>query len=84
MSNTSEYVVMQVSANRGYAADQVESRMTLADLLVEVENAIGDFGEDAIVVTQDRDNRYGAAWGKISTYGGVFEATDDGEGEEDY
>lgn len=73
------FAVMNVSANRGYAADQVESRMTLGALLEEIENAIGMFGEDAIVVTRDRDNRYGASWGKLSTYDGLFDYNEDEE-----
>ncbi|QDK02562.1 hypothetical protein PP304_gp123 [Gordonia phage Phendrix] len=75
------YAILNVSANRGYAADQAESRMTLGDLLAAVENAIGDFGEDAIVVTHDKDNRYGASWGKISAYETFAFGDDD---EEDY
>ena len=77
------YVTMNVTNNQGYGPDQVETRMTLADLLVEVENAIGDFGEDAIVVTHESGNRYGASWGKVSTYN-TFQQAEDNEDEGDY
>lgn len=67
MSNPKR-VILAVDNNRGYGPEQVPTSMTLADLLALVETAIDEHGEDALVVTKDSGNRYGANWGAVSSY----------------
>lgn len=67
-------VVLSVVNNRGYAADQVETQMTLGELLAVVEDAITEHGEDAIIVTKDEGNHYGAQWGALSPWTAIEEA----------
>lgn len=78
---TAEQVLLAVDNNRGYAPDQITDSMTLRDLLNAVEQAIADFGEDAMVVTLDGGNRYGANFGAISIYADTFTAVET-EGED--
>ena len=58
-------VILEVTNNQGYAADQVPTSVTLGDLLEEIQHAIELHGEDAVVCTQDTGNRYGANFGAI-------------------
>ena len=82
-TTTARRVVLAVDNNQGYAADQVETRMTLGDLLATIEQAVADFGEDALVVTRDTGNRYGANWGRLDQWAEVADADDeDGDSDE--
>lgn len=74
-------VLLRHEGNLGYGSDQIETNMTLNELLEAVQDAIAEWGEDAIVVTHQTNNRYGANYGAISswaTFGGA-----DPEDEED-
>ena len=58
-------VIMNITPNAGYAADQVVARsITLADLLEAVQEMIEIVGEDAVIATHE-GARYGATWGYI-------------------
>lgn len=72
MSENPTTVILSVDNCKGYAADQVESTMTLRDLLAAVEDAITEFGEDAIIATKDTGNRYGAQFGRLDQWGDLF------------
>ncbi|UXE04394.1 hypothetical protein SEA_FUNSIZED_23 [Mycobacterium phage Funsized] len=72
MSDTEPTVVMSLDNNQGYGPDQVNTEMTLRDLLHAVEDAIAEHGLDARVVTKDSGNRYGARWGRIDADGDLF------------
>lgn len=67
-------ITMNIHANRGYSAEQIDGAMRLGDILAAVEEAITEWGEDALVVTHDTDNRYGANYGALGNYGMLFEA----------
>lgn len=69
-------VLMSISAAQGYAPDQISDTMTLGDLLAAVQAAAEEFGEEALVVTIDANNRYGAGFGGISQWGDTFTAAD--------
>jgi hypothetical protein len=58
-------VILPISDNEGYAPDQIRTGITLLELLEAVEEAIAEFGEEAVVVTLDRDNRFGAGFGRL-------------------
>lgn len=72
-------VRMHYEGNLGYAADQMDTLMTLAELLEAVQGAITDWGPDATVVAYQRNNGYGANYGTLSQYG-TFDKVD---GEDD-
>ena len=74
-------VKLNHQGNLGYSADQIESRLTLAELLEQVQDAILEWGEDAEVVTLQTNNGRGANFGRLNGGYGMFEADDD---EEDY
>lgn len=74
-------VRMNHAGNRGYAADQIEGAMTLADLLAAVEEAIIEWGEDAEVVTFQTNNGHGANFGHLHEFD-LFEAADDDDDED--
>lgn len=58
-------VITGVNPNEGYSPDQVRTTLTLGELLEQVQYAIQDYGEDAVIVT-DNGQRYGAQWGSLS------------------
>lgn len=72
-------VRMHHEGNLGYAADQVDTSMTLAELLEAVQEAITEWGPEATVVAYQRNNHYGANYGTLSQYG-LFDQVD---GEDD-
>ena len=74
-------ISMNIESNLGYSADQIESPMNLGDLLEAVEMAIEEWGEDAVVVIHQMNNRYGANFGQIASHD-VFDASDDDEDDE--
>ncbi|WP_109210591.1 MULTISPECIES: hypothetical protein [Microbacterium] len=80
-STDTDRVLLAVESNRGYAPDQITDSMTLRDLLNAVEQAIEEYGEDAMVVTHDGGNRYGANYGAISIYADTFTAVETDEDE---
>lgn len=71
--------ILEISSNEGYSADQVPTALTLGQLMDLLDEAIESYGEDAIIVTRDAGNRYGARWGKI--YADPIETQDDREEE---
>lgn len=58
--------ILSIRDNEGYTAEQVDGRLTLGQLLREVEIAIDDLGEDTEIVTFNLNNPGGASWGKLS------------------
>lgn len=78
-------VLLSVSNNEGYAADQIDNSMTLRDLYQAIEEAMETYGEDCMIVTKDTGNRYGANFGKIDIYEDTFRSVhgDDDEDEDD-
>lgn len=64
MTDTAARVLMSISDNQGYAPDQINSTISLGDLLEQVEQAVKVFGEDALVVLAN-GQRYGAGYGAI-------------------
>lgn len=76
-------LILPVSNNEGYGAYQVYTTTTLAELLEAVEIAIDLYGNDAIIVTKDIGNRYGAQYGGLSLrLDDIYEADPD-EDEDD-
>ena len=47
-------VLMAHQGNLGYGAEQVQTGVTLADLLEQVQDAITEWGDDALVVMRAR------------------------------
>ena len=75
-------IKMNVNGNQGYGPDQIESPISLGDLLEQVQEAIMEWGEDAEVVLHQVNNRYGANYGNLVEGFDLFEsADDDDEGE---
>lgn len=68
-----QHILMNVSTNRGYSADQVlKDSITLGDLLQRVQEAVDNFGEDVKVVLHNGDS-YGAAYGVLTEWVDTFE-----------
>lgn len=74
-------VLLNISDNEGYAPNQIDDSVTLGDFLELVKEAIEEFGEDAMIVLSN-GQRYGAGFGKLSTYGDLFESTTRDEDED--
>lgn len=72
-------VKLQHTGNQGYAPSQIRTRMTLGDLLSQLEEAIEEFGEDAVLVTYQTNNRYGASWGKLDHHPGMITSAEEEE-----
>lgn len=77
MTTETETVILPIHNHQGYAADQIHSSMTLADLADMVDLAIERYGKDAIVVTKESGNRYGARWGSIDSFSEIAAEDDD-------
>lgn len=77
-------LLLDISDNQGYSPEQVETKFTLGELLEFTEEAIQEFGEDAIIVLSN-GQRYGAGYGRINhpRYGELFRDANEDE-EEDY
>jgi hypothetical protein len=76
-------VLMAHQGNLGYAPDQIETSVTLADLLEKVQEAVDEHGEDAVVVLQQTNNGHGANYGKLYSGYGLFEAVEEEFDEDD-
>ncbi len=76
-TETTTRVLMNISDNQGYAPDQITTSMTLGRLLEAVEDAIEDFGPDALIVLNN-GQRYGAGYGRIVDpgFGQLFQSED--------
>jgi hypothetical protein len=61
-------VLISIDDNRGYSPEQIETKVTLADMLASVQEAIEQFGEDAKVVLFN-GQQYGAGFGRFQTQG---------------
>jgi len=66
---TQRTVLLPVQDNMGYSPEQVETNVTLQDLLEAVQAAIEAHGADAKVVLSN-GQRYGAGFGRIQAFGG--------------
>lgn len=70
-TDTQTILLLAVEDRQGYTPTQAVERaseaMTLATLQQLVEDAIAQYGEDAVVVT-DNGDRYGARFGVVDTY----------------
>lgn len=77
-------VILRISSHEGYAPSQIETRVTLSQLLEEVEIAIEEYGGEATIVL-DNGQRYGASYGRITDtgYGNFFTDANTDEDEED-
>lgn len=75
-------VILGTDNSLGYAPDQISTAVTLADLLEAVQNAIEDFGDDAVVITMD-NARYGANFGALQTINGTEIQITDANPDED-
>jgi hypothetical protein len=74
-------VALGVAPHRAYGASDVETQMTLGDLMRALEEAVSEYGEDARLVTRDDSNAYGAAWGHLDSWGDLFRAVGSDEEE---
>lgn len=72
----SKRISLNVESNLGYGADQIDSPITLADLLEQVQSAIEEWGEDAEVVVYQSNNAYGANYGRLSGGYDLFDTPD--------
>ena len=65
---------MSVTPNAGYSPDQAmnSNPLTLGELKEAIEDAILEFGENAILVL-DNGQDWGARWGKINKHFGEIE-----------
>ena len=82
----SKRISLNVESNLGYGPDQIQTSVSLADLLEQVQEAIVEWGEDAEVVVYQINNRYGASYGQLARGYELFDASDtyeDGEDGED-
>lgn len=79
---TATTVTIAISDNEGYAPNQIETEVTLATLLESIQDAIEEFGDEAKVVLSN-GQRYGAGFGKFSSYRGDLEIRDIDFDEED-
>lgn len=68
-NGTLNRVLLTIDPHQGYAADQVDSEATLGDLLDLIQDAIADYGSDALVATYSPGDRYGAAFGRLAPVG---------------
>lgn len=78
-------VLLPISDNEGYSPEQIRTRVTLADLLESVQEAIENFGADAKVVTSN-GQRYGASFGSLQAIGSevvISDANPDAEDEDE-
>ncbi len=61
-------VRMNFEGNLGYTPDQIDQKVTLADILAQVQDAIVEWGEDTEVVLYQTNNGRGANYGNVSEY----------------
>ena len=64
---TQRTVLLAVEDNMGYSPEQVDTDITLGDMLRMIQEAIETHGVDAKVVL-DNGQRYGAQFGRIDSY----------------
>ena len=57
-------VTLPIDDNQGYGPEQIDTIVTLRDMLEGIQEAIEEFGEDAVVVL-DNGQRYGARYGRV-------------------
>lgn len=72
-------IQMNVESNLGYAPDQIDRPVTLADILEQVQDAIAEWGEDAEVVLHQTNNGYGANYGRLHGGYDLFDGPEDDE-----
>lgn len=68
-SKTATRVLLAIDDNTAYSPEDVETTLTLRDLIDALEDAADEHGEDAIVVLNN-GQRYGASFGAFRTMGG--------------
>lgn len=71
-------VAITVEGAQAHGAEDVYTDATLYDLLNLVQDAIDEFGYDAVVVTRDAANRYGAMFGRFSAVDGIVATDEEG------
>lgn len=62
-------VLLSIDDNEAYSPDDVETTLTLGDLIATLQEAAEEHGEDAIVVLNN-GQRYGASFGRFTTMAG--------------
>ena len=75
-------VQLNFEGNLGYSAEQVDKggyALTIADLIMALEEAATEYGEDATIVLRQMNNPYGASYGNIYD-GDIITAADTEEG----
>jgi hypothetical protein len=80
-TDTQTRVLLSIDDNEGYAPEQVDTTLTLGDLIAALQEAADEHGEDAIVVLNN-GQRYGASFGRFTTMAGEIvdiTATDEDE-----
>ena len=77
-----KHIILAVSNNEGYSADQVGSTMTLRALRDAIDEALREVDEETPIVTKDENNSYGARYGAISIYADTFTVEDDEDEDE--
>lgn len=75
---TVERVILKVTDRQGYSPDQVTQTMSLYDLQRAIEQAIEDFGGDALIIT-DNGDRYGATFGGVDPWAETFTSVEQAE-----
>ena len=75
-TTAAEKVILRINDRQGYSPDQIKDSITLGALLEAVEQAIADFGAEAMVVL-DNGDRYGATFGRLSVWEDLFVAVND-------
>lgn len=73
-----EQVILRVQDHTGYAPDQITESVTLGALAAALEEAIEEFGENAMIVLSNGE-RYGASYGQLSQWDDLFVPVDDEE-----
>lgn len=69
-------ILMNHQGNLGYGPDQIDSPITLSELLETVQEAIIEWGEDAEVVLLQTNNGHGANYGRLYSGMDLFSAED--------
>lgn len=74
-------IKMNFKGNVGYGPNQVDTKISLAHLLEQVQDAIEQWGEDTTVVLYQTNNGRGANYGSLSGGWELFEGFDEEDGD---
>lgn len=78
-------VLLAIDDNTAYVPEDVDTTLTLGELIAALQEAAEEYGDDAIVVLNN-GQRYGASFGAFRTMGGEITditATTDTDEDED-